>query len=133
MKNRIFLPQSILDEWVSSERAQLDDRELVVGPERRRYLLVEGIHFLAEVTGQPDPFALVGKVKPRTFVSDLGGEILEGSVLITDFAYDVVTGFLAFPKESLSAYREMVASAHTALVANDARSDEQLMIRWRDS
>jgi hypothetical protein len=55
------------------------------------------VRVVAEVTGAEDANELVGKVKSLAYLQELGAEILEGSMLIGDNAYDVVPGFTALP------------------------------------
>jgi len=54
---------------------------------------VEVVHIVAEVTGSPDPHGFLGKVKSKADLVALGAEILEGSMILGDNAYDVVPGW----------------------------------------
>lgn len=129
MNNAIFFPQALLDDWVTRSQATLEKTTLLVGAPQRAFELTEAIHFLREVTGQPDSHDLVGKVKPKTFVEGLGGEIVESSVLLGDIAYDVVPGFLGVPTESLGAYRKRLEAMLAALDAPHDTTDEALLMR----
>ena len=48
-------------------------------------------------TGSPDSHELLGKVKSKAFLAELGAEILETSMILGDNAYDVVPGFVGAP------------------------------------
>lgn len=54
---------------------------------------------MAEVTGANDDHKLVGKVKPKSLLVELGAEILENSMILGDNAYDVVPGWAGEPQE----------------------------------
>lgn len=105
MRNRIFFPQETLDRWMADDLVDFSAEELTLKEEERRYRTVEAIRVLVEVTGGGDPNELVGKVKSRAFLSELGAEILEGSMVIGDNAYDVVPGFAAEPIGSIEEHR----------------------------
>ncbi len=106
MRNRVFFPQAALDTWVGDERVELKNEELSIKSEGRRYRIIEAVHVLREVTGAEDPNELVGRVKTRAFLAELGAEILEGSMIIGDNAYDVVQGFVGAPVGSFADHRK---------------------------
>jgi hypothetical protein len=95
--NRVFFPQTALDQWIVDGAVELQDGELTILSESRRYKLAEGVHVMREVTGAGDPNELVGRVKSRAFLEELGAEIVEGSMLIGESAYDVEPGWLGSP------------------------------------
>jgi hypothetical protein len=94
MRNRVFFPQIALDEWLAEARAELRNDELLVKSENRKYRIIEGIRVLREVSGTADSHELIGKVKSKAFLLELGAEILETSMIVGDNAYDVVPGFV---------------------------------------
>ncbi len=96
-KNRVFFPQEALDAWVVTGSVDLQDQDLLLKDEGRRYRLSEGARILAEVTGEPDGFDIVGKCKTLAFLQELGADILERSMIIDNNAYDIVPGFLGTP------------------------------------
>lgn len=96
-KNKVFFPQEALDTWVVNGSVELDDQDLLLKDEGRRYRLAEGARVLGEVTGEPDAFDIVGKCKTLTFLRELGADILERSMIIDNNAYDIIPGFLGTP------------------------------------
>jgi hypothetical protein len=120
MRTRIFFPQEILDIWVADDSVDFAGDELSLKSQGRKYRTVEAVRVLVEVTGGGDPNELVGKVKSRAFLAELGAEVLEGSMVIGDNAYDVVQGFAAEP---IGAFEEFKA-AHPTVTA---RSDEEIL------
>jgi hypothetical protein len=98
LKNRLFLPQEVLDGWLTDGTADLQGQDLAVKAEQRSYRLAEGVRVLREVTGEPDAGELVGKCKTRAFLTELGAEIVEGSMILDNNAYDIVPGFIGTPE-----------------------------------
>jgi hypothetical protein len=105
MKNRVFFPQDSLDEWVADDRVDFNADELTIKLESRRYRMIEAVRVLREVTDGADPNELIGKVKSRGYMLELGAEIMEGSMILGDNAYDIVPGFVGAPVGSFSEHR----------------------------
>ena len=106
MRNRVFFPQLALDEWVAGDRVDLSSDELLIRAEGRKFRIVEAVRILREVTDSTDPHDLVGKVKSKAYLAELGAELLEGSMIIGDNAYDVVPGFAGAPIGSFAEHRQ---------------------------
>src|SRR5882724_1030167 len=96
-KNRVFFPVAALDCWISQGSVDLSADELTLKREGRRYRILEAAYVVAEVSGSSDAYELVGKVKSRLFLGELGAELLETSMILGENAYDVVPGFLGAP------------------------------------
>jgi hypothetical protein len=96
-KNRLFIPQDTLDQWVDEARAVVTDDELTLVNEARVYRLASAVQFLREATGANDPHDLVGKVKDQAQLTILGADAYMDSVILEDNAYDVRRGFVAIP------------------------------------
>jgi hypothetical protein len=133
MQNRVFFPQAVLDQWIVDGTIDLKDNELTILSEGRRYKLAEGIRVTKEVTGEGDPNELVGKVKSRNFMNELGGEVMEGSMIVGDNAYDCVTGWLGTP---VGTFEEHLGSPERAKAigegppSDNPRSEEELLTRF---
>ncbi len=97
MENQFFFPQAALDQWIVDERVDVKGGELTVLGAGRRYRLSEAVHIVREVSGTTDGHDLVGRVKPRGKLEQLGAEIVESSMLLGDSAYDVEPGWLGIP------------------------------------
>lgn len=124
MKNRVFFPQAALDEWLAEDRVDLKQDELMIKSEGRRYKIVEAIRVMREVTGSADGHELLGKVKSRAFLNELGAEILEGSMILGDNAYDVVPGFVGAPVGTFAEHRRSVPEIAAAARPS---TDEELL------
>jgi hypothetical protein len=132
MANRVFFPQAALDEWIVDGSVELDNGELTILAEGRRYRLAEAVRVMREVSGAGDAQELVGRVKARTYLEQLGAEIVEGSMLVGDAAYDVEPGWLGIP---IGTFAEHVGSdarrrARTGKGGADPKTDEDLLARF---
>jgi hypothetical protein len=135
--NRVFFPQAALDQWISDGKVDLAGDELTIKPDARRYRILEAARIMREVTGVPDANELVGKVKTRQYLSDLGADLLENSMVLGDNAYDVIPGFVGAPVGSFEEHLAGPgradatggpASAHGRGVAPS--SDEDLLAKF---
>lgn len=91
--NRMFFPQEALDAWLEAGRVSLEGNVLGI-PNGPRFQLTGGVLFRSEVASGQDDLSLCGKTKTVEEVVALGGELITGSVLIGDHAYEVADGFL---------------------------------------
>ena len=127
-KNRVFFPQAALDQWLVEGRVDLAGDELTIKPDERRYRIVEAARVVNECTGVADAHELVGKVKTRLFLSELGAELLETSMVLGDNAYDVVPGFVGAPIGTFS--QHMAAVKVEGTTAPQPASDEDLLAKF---
>lgn len=125
MRNRIFFPQEALDEWVADDRVDFSGDELTMKGEARRYRVVEAVRVLREVTEGADPNELIGKVKSKAYLSELGAEILDTSMIVGEQAYDIVPGFVGAPLGSFEDHRKSLAEIPADSAS--ARTDEELL------
>jgi hypothetical protein len=128
---RFFVPQAALDAWISSAWVDVQEDRLTVVAEGREYALTEAVRVLREVGGAGDGPELVGRVKSRSALEERGAEIVETSMLIGDFAYDVEPGWLTTPlgefdEHLRSIVRETARALHPGLAPT---SDEDLLSR----
>jgi hypothetical protein len=134
MQNRVFFPQAALDQWLADGSVDLQGTELSILAEARRYRLAEAAHITAEVTGANDEHELVGRVKSKHYLDELGAELLENSMILGENAYDVAPGWLAYP---IGSFDEFVASPERAKArgassfpADEPRTEEDLLARY---
>jgi hypothetical protein len=124
-KNRVFFPQEALDVWLSDGRVELSGEELTLRTEGRTFKITEAVRVLREVTGTPDAYDLVGRVKSRVFLDALESELLENSMLIGDNAYDVVPGFLGIPQGTFAEH--LAKSERSPSETKAPGTDEELL------
>ena len=135
MQNRVFFPQPVLDQCLVDGSIEIAGNEMTILAESRRYRVAEAVHVMREVTGTPDQNDLVGKVKSKLFLEELGAEILEGSMIIGDNAYDVVQGWLGAPTSSWgehvqSAERQKARASAPSFPTEEPKTDEDLLARY---
>ena len=132
--NRVFFPQAALDQWISDGRVDLAGDELTIKPEARRYRIFEAARILREVTGLQDVNELVGKVKTRQYLSGLGADLLENSMVLGDNAYDVIPGFVGAPVGTFEEHMADPARVDGAGAApqrgSPPASDEELLAKF---
>lgn len=128
-KNRVFFPVTALDLWIGEGKVELSADELTIkGGEDRRYRILEAARVVAEVSGAPDANELVGKVKSRQFLLELGAELLETSMLLGENAYEVVPGFLGSPVGTFEDHRKATEGRRSA--NPEPVSDEDLIAQF---
>lgn len=107
---KLFLPQTLLEEWAGAERADVHDQALVLTGESVKYPVEPAVHVMALVSG-PDEHQLLKKVKTDAQLAELGAERLADSVVAGESAYDVVSGYVV-------QVPEQGATTETALLAD---------------
>jgi hypothetical protein len=133
-ENRVFFPQEALDQWIVDATVDLREGELTIVAEGRRFKLAEAVRVLREVAGSADPHELVGRVKTRAHLEQLGAEIVESSMLLGDVAYDVEPGWVGIPAGTFGDHLASDArrNARTGSIDADAdpKSDEELLAQF---
>jgi hypothetical protein len=124
MQNRVFFPQAALDQWIVDGVVEIQSNELTILGEGRRYRLAEAVRVVREVSGGEDPNELVGRVKAKGYLEQLGAEIVENSMLVTDTAYDVEPGWVGIP---VGTFAEHVGSAARKV---ESKTDEDLLAKF---
>ncbi|MEW5739638.1 MAG: hypothetical protein AB1938_11965 [Myxococcota bacterium] len=90
---KLFLPQKTLEEWATSDKADLVDGKLVVRDGSSSHPVTPAVHFSKLVSGE-DKNGLVGRVKTILQLADLGAEHMADSCIIGDTAYEVAEGYI---------------------------------------
>ena len=134
MQNRVFFSQASVDQWGIDGKIDLVGSELILVADGRRYKVEESIHIVAEVTGANDAHKIVGKVKPKRALAEIGAELLETSMILGDNAYDVVPGWIGTPSGTfaehlLSPERNAARGGKTDL-GTGPETDEELLARF---
>lgn len=134
MENRVFFPQLAVDQWGIDGKVDLTSNELIVLADGRRYKVEEAVRVVAEVTGANDEHKLVGKVKAKRLLDEMGAEILEGSMILGDYAYDVVPGWMGTPAtpfaDHLASPERMAARGGKTDIGSGPKTDEELLKRF---
>lgn len=134
MQNRVFFPQTALDTWLVDGSVELTGNELTILAESRKYRIAEGVRVLREVTGLADANDLVGKVKSNVYCEELGAELLEGSMIIGENAYDVVQGWLGAPTSPFDQHAgsedRKRARGSSEEFGDEPKTDEDVLARF---
>jgi hypothetical protein len=136
MQNRVFFPQASLDQWGVDGKIELSANELILLADGRAFKIIEAVHVVAEVTGANDGHKIIGKVKPKAALDEIGAEILENSMIIGDNAYDVVPGWMGTPTTAFADHllspQRMKARGGKTDVGAGPHSDEELLKKFLD-
>ncbi len=133
MENRIFFPQAALDRWMMDGAVDLKGSELTLLAVGRRYLLTEAVRVLRDVTDSGDAQKLVGRVKARVDLEQIGAELVETSMLIGDAAYDVEPGWVGVPADPFAEYAKAQKGPKQAGAARgsaEPKTDEELLAKF---
>jgi hypothetical protein len=138
MQNRVFFPQTALDQWIVDGAVDLQGGLLTLVGEGRTYEVAEAVRVLREVSGVGDVAQLVGKVKPLTWLQKQGAEIVETSMLLGEAAYDVDPGWMGVPvgafsdraAESSGGAAKKGKSSKKATKHGPPKTDEELLARF---
>jgi hypothetical protein len=84
----------MLQQWTDQGKVRLDDTTLTLLAEQRTVTLLPAVRFTKLIDGGADPHALLGKVKTRDQLVELGAEHYMDSVILGDVGYTVLEGFL---------------------------------------
>jgi hypothetical protein len=102
----------MLEEWASSDKADVHDQALVLSGETVKYPVEPAVHLTSLVSG-PDEHKLLKKVKTDAQLAELGAERLADSVVAGETAYDVESGYVVQVPDPPAG-----ASTETALLAD---------------
>jgi len=131
MQNRVFFSQAAVDQWGIDGKIDLVAGELILLAEGRSYKVEEAVRIVTEVTGANDDRKIIGKVKPKRALDEIGAELLETSMILGDNAYDVVPGWIGTPNCPFADYllspERMAARGGKTDVGTGPRTDEELL------
>ena len=103
---RIFVAQTLADSWLSAGRVALE-RDLLRLPASggaATDLFINPAVFFERIDGsESDVHDVVGRVKTAQELAQMGADHYESSVVMGDYAYTVVPGFLAIPVDARGA------------------------------
>ena len=130
--NRLFVPQSMLDLWLSEERVEVDGDVMITRPERQRFALTTAVLIKEEVSGADDAHGLVGKVQDLEQLASLGAEHYADSVVCGENAYQCVEGFAGtpLPDAPIVTGSSLDAAARAALGEKAGSGELDLLARF---
>lgn len=90
---KLFLPHKTLEDWMVSEKADLQDGKLFVTEGKASFPVAAGVHFAKLVSGE-DSQGLLGRVKTTAQLTALNAEHFQDSCIVGEAAYEVVEGYV---------------------------------------
>lgn len=94
---RIFVSQRRVQQWTEEGRVTIDGNQMNLPELGRTFKLTEAFYVQRAVSEDGDQFKLAGRVKSRTQIATLGGEVFLNSLIIGDTAYEGDPGFIGEP------------------------------------
>jgi hypothetical protein len=95
--SRLFISVERLDNWTVEGRASLEGDRMTLTELNRAFAMKPAVHFLKSSGSEGDPYDLVGRVKSKEVLDEMGADLFEKSVIYKDTAYDVIEGFIGEP------------------------------------
>ncbi|CAG0976079.1 hypothetical protein ARNL5_02078 [Anaerolineae bacterium] len=135
-KNRLFVPQALMDQWLGEGRVEVEGETLITRPEGQRFQLTTAVLFKSEVAGGGDPAQLLGRVKDLDQLAAIGAEHYADSVILGDSAYQVVEGFAGTPveeEESAITGHDLAAATLSAVGESSGSGEIDLLARFLKS
>lgn len=119
----VFLTNEMLQQWSDQGKVRLDDTTLTLLAEARTVKLTPAVRFTSLIDGGEDPNKLLGKVKTKAQLDELGAEHYLDSVIFGDVGYTVVEGFLGDLSPAKRAAAAPAPSAPATSMASVPASD----------
>ena len=96
---RVFISQTLVDEWLGGGGIDLDGDllRLDAGGAPMTLFINPAVYFERVDGTEADAYDVVGVVKSSQELAQMGGEHYETAVVLGDYAYTVKPGFLAVP------------------------------------
>ncbi len=94
---RLFISVERLDAWTAEGRVVLKDNRMVLTELDRGFSMTPAVCFVATNGQAEDPHDLVGRVRSKPQLEEMGAEQLFTSVIYADIAYEVIEGFVGDP------------------------------------
>ncbi len=91
---RIFVSQRRVQQWTEEGRVSVDGNVMTLPELGRTFRLTEAFFVERVVSEGGDAFKLTGRVKTRSQIASLGGEVFLNSLIIGDAAYEGDPGFV---------------------------------------
>jgi hypothetical protein len=95
--SRLFISVERLDAWTAEGRAALEGDRMTLTELGRKFAMAPAVHFVHVTGADHDPHDLVGRVKSKDALQQMGAEQFANSVIYNDTAYDVIDGFIGDP------------------------------------
>ncbi len=95
--SRLFISVERLDNWTEEGRAKLEGDRMTLTEHGRAFIMKPAVAFQTVTGTDHDPYDLLGRVKSKVALDELGAEQFGNSVIYNDTAYEVIDGFIGEP------------------------------------
>jgi hypothetical protein len=110
MAVKVFIPQELVDTWVTSDKVDLAGETMTFRESRISLRVVPGYFFDHVSGGSDEGPKLLGRAKTKAAVAALGAEAYMNSVIVGDAAYDVEAGFIGKPVDPACTLQAIVSA-----------------------
>jgi|GEM_PF-954778 hypothetical protein len=94
---KIFIPQDLVDRWVTADKVELSGEIMTFGGSGLAVRMIPGYYFDHVAGGSDEGHKLLGRAKMKAVIAAMGAEVYMNSVILGETAYEVEAGFLAKP------------------------------------
>jgi hypothetical protein len=95
--SRLFISVERLDSWSAEGRASLEGDRMTLTELGRSFAMKPAVHFVRATGQDHDPNDLIGRVKSKDALEEMGADQFESSVIYKDTAYEIIDGFIGEP------------------------------------
>ena len=95
MSVKVFIPQDIVDSWVTADKVELSGEAMTFRDSRLALRMVPGYYFDHVAGGSDEGHNLLGRAKAKAAINAMGAEAYMNSVILGETAYEVEAGFVA--------------------------------------
>jgi hypothetical protein len=95
MSVKVFIPQDVVDSWVTSDKVELSGEVLTFRGSGLTLRMVPGYYFDHVAGGSDEGHNLLGRAKVKAAINAMGAEAYMNSVILGETAYEVESGFVA--------------------------------------
>jgi hypothetical protein len=110
MATKVFLPQELVDSWITTDKVELAGEILSFRGAGLALRVVPALYFDHVAGGSDEGHRLLGRAKSKAAVAALGAEVYLSSVLLGETAYEVEAGFIAKPIDPSSTREALLAA-----------------------
>jgi hypothetical protein len=114
MSVKVFIPQDIVDSWVTADKVELSGEVMTFRGHRVAVRMVPGYYFDHVAGGTDQGHDLLGRAKVKAAVAAMGAEAYMNSVILGETAYEVEAGFVAKPIDPTCTRDALVAAMSEA-------------------
>ncbi len=114
MSVKVFIPQDIVDSWVTADKVELSGEVMTFRGHRVAVRMVPGYYFDHVAGGTDQGHDLLGRAKVKAAVAAMGAEAYMNSVILGETAYEVEAGFVAKPIDPACTREALVAAMSEA-------------------